>query len=47
LAVGLAARRVLRARPSAARIVTRISGAAMIVIAAVLLTEQLIQHLHT
>jgi len=47
LAVGLAARRVLRTRPSATRIVTRISGAAMIVIAAVLLTEQLFQHLHT
>jgi hypothetical protein len=33
---------VLRARPTAARAVTRISGTAMIVIGAALLAEQLI-----
>jgi threonine/homoserine/homoserine lactone efflux protein len=40
--VGTGARRVLRARPMAARAVTRISGTAMIVIGAALLAEQLI-----
>ena len=40
--VGAGARRVLRARPSAARVVTRFSGAAMIVIGVVLLGESLI-----
>lgn len=42
LAVGTGTRRVLRARP-AALTVTRFSGAAMIVIGAVLLFEQLIK----
>jgi threonine/homoserine/homoserine lactone efflux protein len=40
--VGTGARRVLRARPTAARAMTRFSGAAMIVIGVVLLAEQLI-----
>jgi threonine/homoserine/homoserine lactone efflux protein len=40
--VGTGARRVLRARPTAARTVSRFSGAAMIVIGLVLLAEQLI-----
>ena len=40
--VGTAARRVLRARPTAARAVSRFSGTAMIVIGVVLLAEQLI-----
>ena len=40
--VGTGARRVLRARPAAARAVTRFSGAAMIVIGVVLLGESLI-----
>jgi threonine/homoserine/homoserine lactone efflux protein len=40
--VGTGARRVLRARPAAARWVTRISGAAMVVIGALLLVEQFI-----
>ena len=40
--VGTCARRVLRARPMAARAVTRFSGTAMIVIGVVLLVEQLI-----
>jgi threonine/homoserine/homoserine lactone efflux protein len=40
--VGTGARRVLRARPTAARAVTRFSGTAMIVIGAVLLAERLI-----
>lgn len=39
LAVGLGARRVLRARPGAARAVTRVSGVLMILIALVLLLE--------
>lgn len=38
--VGFGARRVLRLRPSAMRIVSRVSGAAMIVLAAVLVVEQ-------
>lgn len=42
LLVGYGARRVLGTRPRAARIVTRLSGAAMIVIAAVLLLEKLL-----
>ena len=40
--VGAGARRVLRARPAAARAVTRVSGAAMIAIGIVLLAEQLL-----
>ena len=40
--VGTGARRVLRARPTAARAVTRFSGTAMIVIGVVLLAEQLV-----
>ena len=40
--VGGGARRVLRARPTAARAVTRFSGAAMFVIGVVLLAEKLI-----
>ncbi|ARX81417.1 lysine transporter LysE [Streptomyces alboflavus] len=35
------ARTVLRTRPAAARAVTRVSGAAMVVIGAVLVVEQL------
>lgn len=42
LAVGYGARRVLRARPAAARIVTRIAGTAMIVIGVLLILEQLV-----
>lgn len=38
--VGLGARAVLRLRPSALRIVSRVSGAAMIVLAVVLVAEQ-------
>ncbi|MFF5360952.1 LysE family translocator [Streptomyces scabiei] len=41
LAVGVLARTVLSARPSAARLVTRISGAMMIAIGAFLLVERL------
>ncbi|MFD9904284.1 LysE family translocator [Streptomyces sp. NPDC059063] len=41
LSVGVLARTVLRTRPAAARAVTRVSGAAMIVIGAVLVVEQL------
>jgi threonine/homoserine/homoserine lactone efflux protein len=40
--VGAGARRVLRARPAAARAVTRVSGAAMIAIGAALMVEQLL-----
>ena len=40
--VGTGARLVLRARPMAARALTRCSGAAMIVIGVVLLIEQLV-----
>ncbi|MGW3988798.1 LysE family translocator [Streptomyces sp. NPDC004830] len=40
LAVGVLARRVLRARPAAARAVTRVSGVLMIGIGAVLLAER-------
>jgi threonine/homoserine/homoserine lactone efflux protein len=40
--VGIGARTVLRARPSAARWVSRISGAAMIIIGAVLIGEQVL-----
>ena len=43
LAVGFGSRVVLAARPRAARIVSRVSGAAMIVIGIVLLCEQLIR----
>jgi threonine/homoserine/homoserine lactone efflux protein len=39
-AVGAGARRVLRARPGAAMVVSRVSGAAMAVLAMVLLAEQ-------
>jgi threonine/homoserine/homoserine lactone efflux protein len=41
LAVGVLARTVLKARPSAARVVTRISGAMMIAIGSFLLVERL------
>ncbi|EST23010.1 LysE family translocator [Streptomyces niveus] len=41
LAIGILARTVLSTRPSAARIVTRISGAMMIAIGALLLVERL------
>jgi threonine/homoserine/homoserine lactone efflux protein len=40
--VGTGARRVLRARPAAARAVSRFSGAAMVVIGVVLLAEPLV-----
>lgn len=40
-AVGAGARRVLRARPTAARTVSRVSGAAMVVIGVLLLIEQI------
>lgn len=40
--VGTGARRVLRARPAAARAVTRFSGAAMVMIGVLLLAEQLV-----
>lgn len=40
--VGVGARRVLRTRPAAARLVSRSSGAAMVVIGVVLLGEQLV-----
>ena len=40
--VGAGARVVLRARPSAARVVTRISGTAMVGIGVLLLVERLI-----
>lgn len=43
LLVGFGAQAVLQARPTAANIVTRISGAVMIVIAAGLLAEQLVK----
>ena len=42
LCLGSSARKILQARPTAARAVTRFSGAAMIVIGALLLTERLI-----
>ncbi|MFE2307117.1 LysE family translocator [Streptomyces sp. NPDC059411] len=42
LAVGVLARRVLKTRPSAARVVTRISGAMVIAIGAFLLVERLV-----
>ena len=42
LCLGSFARRILYARPAAARVVTRFSGAAMIVIGALLLVERLI-----
>jgi threonine/homoserine/homoserine lactone efflux protein len=42
LVLGSAAGRVLRARPAAARAVTRFSGAAMVVVGAVLLAEHFI-----
>jgi threonine/homoserine/homoserine lactone efflux protein len=41
LAVGFGARSILGARPEAARLVSRVSGAAMIVIAIVLIVEQI------
>jgi threonine/homoserine/homoserine lactone efflux protein len=40
--VGTGARRILRARPTAARAVTRVSGTAMVVIGVTLLAEQVI-----
>jgi len=42
LCLGSSARKILHARPAAARVLTRFSGAAMIVIGAVLLAERLI-----
>jgi threonine/homoserine/homoserine lactone efflux protein len=42
--VGLGARRVLSARPAAARWVSRISGAAMIIIGTILIIEQILSH---
>lgn len=42
-AVGAGARRVLRARPAAARTVTRFSGAAMVIIGVLLVVEQVIR----
>nr|WP_202422525.1 LysE family translocator [Nocardiopsis alba] len=42
LGVGVLARRVLGARPAAARMVTRVSGAAMVIIGAVLLIGRLL-----
>jgi threonine/homoserine/homoserine lactone efflux protein len=42
--VGVGARRVLLARPAAARGVSQVSGAAMIVIGAVLIDEQILPH---
>ena len=42
--VELSARAVLRARPSALRIVSRVSGGAMVVLASVLVVEQ-VSHL--
>jgi len=42
LTVGYGARRVLRARPTAARVVTRVSGAAMIAIGVFLVAEKLL-----
>lgn len=44
LSVGLAARTVLRTRPSIAKAVTRCSGIAMIAIAVVLLAERALGH---
>lgn len=44
LAVGFCAQAVLRTRPQAARAVSRISGAAMVMIAAVLLVEHALQY---
>ena len=41
-AVGAGARTVLRARPAAARWVTRLSGAAMVIIGATLIGERII-----
>ncbi|MBO8190576.1 LysE family translocator [Streptomyces oryzae] len=41
LGVGSLARTVLRARPTAARVITRLSGAVMVVLGALLLVEQL------
>lgn len=41
LSLGSAARKILRARPAAARAVTRFSGAAMVVIGALLLADRL------
>lgn len=41
--VGFGSQAVLRARPCAARLVSRLSGAAMIGVAAILLTEQLLR----
>ena len=43
--IGIGARRVLSARPTAARWVSRVSGAAMIVIGAGLIGEQVLSHI--
>ena len=42
LAVGAGARTVLRARPAAARWVTRLSGAAMVIIGLALIGERIL-----
>ena len=46
MGVGTTARRVLRSRPSAARAVSRISGAAMILISALLVAEHFATAMH-
>jgi hypothetical protein len=43
LLVGFGARHALRTRPAAARVVTRFSGAAMVLIGAVLILEQVLR----
>ena len=43
LCLGSFARRILLSRPGAARVITRFSGAAMIVIGALLLAERLVR----
>jgi hypothetical protein len=40
--MGSVIRRILTARPAVARVITRVSGAAMIVIGALLLAERLL-----
>ena len=46
MGVGTTARRVLRSRPSAAQAVSRISGAAMILISALLVAEHFVTAMH-
>ncbi|MNR58308.1 hypothetical protein D3C85_1792790 [compost metagenome] len=45
LLVGFGSQAVLQSRPAAAKVVSRVSGLAMILIAAVLLVEQWVGHL--